>query len=651
MDWSNPDRATALAEFKQMCEYRFTAEQTKVERQYSHIFLWSGTEGMRLSNTWGLSAEQLKDPKNIWDKFAESEPQDNFRIHRLELQQFRQNTTETVDDFVTRCKTKVLKCKFSSDAARNERLIEQIIAGIKYPEVQRKLLRKDDTLTLKQAHDLCRSHEASVTQMEKMSSLSKPVTVDAVNSRIMNTKACGNCGIKHAPRKCPAFNTKCGACGKMNHWKKYCRNSKTNSHGSQNSPQRGRGNQQGGFWQRRRSGTPHRHRRHDFVNAEDENDTDYDEDNITFEPINFSTVGSSDERTEVYANLSIKLSKTKHAKLKVKVDTGAQGNIMPLRIFRRIYPQQLDEDGYPKPGSTQQRRTRLIAYNGSVINQFGSVTLPCKYGESKWHTEEFYITDADGPAILGLPGSTRLQLVTLHCPILTTPVKADPTPIQDAKELKRLYPDRFEGIGEFHGDLHITLKENAQPVIQPPRKYPIQLLPEIKAELEKMQKSGVIVPVEEPTDWVNSLAFSRKSSGGIRICLDPKDLNKSIKRTHHKTPTLEEITNRFSGAKLFSKLDARHGYWSVKLDEESSRLTTFNSPCGRFRFVRLPFGLNVSQDIFQNHMDQILSQCPGTLGITDDVVVYGKDEDEHDRNLRQLMEVARKMGLVFNENN
>ncbi|KAK7087114.1 hypothetical protein V1264_021204 [Littorina saxatilis] len=346
----------------------------------------------------------------------------------------------------------------------------------------------------------------------------------------------------------------------MNHWKKYCRNSKTNSHGNQSSPQRGRGNQQGGFWQRRRSGTPHRHRPHDFVNAEDENDTDYDKGNITFEPTNFSTVGSSDERTEVYANLSIKLSKIKHAKLKVKVDTGAQGNIMPLIIFRRIYPQLLDEDGYPKPGSTQQRRTRLIAYNGSVINQFGSVTLPCKYGESKWHTEEFYITDADGPAILGLPGSTRLQLVTLHCPIQKTPVKADPTPIQDAKELKRLYPDRFEGIGEFHGDLHITLKENAQPVIQPPRKYPIQLLPEIKAELEKMQKSGVIVPVEEPTDWVNSLAFSRKSSGGIRICLDPKDLNKSIKRTHHKTPTLEEITNRFSGAKLFSKLDARHGY-------------------------------------------------------------------------------------------
>ena len=80
---------------------------------------------------------------------------------------------------------------------------------------------------------------------------------------------------------------------------------------------------------------------------------------------------------------------------------------------------------------------------------------------------------------------------------------------------------------------------------------------------------------------------------------DPRSLNQCIKRTHHKTPTLEEITNRLSGSKVFNKLDAKHGYWSIKLDEESSKLTTFNSPIGCFRFKRLPFGLNVSQDAFQ----------------------------------------------------
>ena len=77
---------------------------------------------------------------------------------------------------------------------------------------------------------------------------------------------------------------------------------------------------------------------------------------------------------------------------------------------------------------------------------------------------------------------------------------------------------------------------------------------------------------------------------------------------------------------VFSKLDAKHGYWSIVLDDSSSYLTTFNTPFGRYRFIRLPFGLKVSQDIFQEKMDMILEQCPGTTGITDDITVFGKDE-------------------------
>ena len=163
-----------------------------------------------------------------------------------------------------------------------------------------------------------------------------------------------------------------------------------------------------------------------------------------------------------------------------------------------------------------------------------------------------------------------------------------------------------------------------------------------------MEALNVICKESEPTDWDNSIAFSRKTDGKLRICLDPKDLNKVIKRTHHKIPTLEEIVHKFNGAKFFSKLGAQHGYWAVHLDESSSKLTTFNSPFGRYRFLRLPFGLNVSQDIFQMKMDQILEECPETLGISDDVCVFGKTEEEHDENLRNLMKISQKRGLVFN---
>ena len=171
---------------------------------------------------------------------------------------------------------------------------------------------------------------------------------------------------------------------------------------------------------------------------------------------------------------------------------------------------------------------------------------------------------------------------------------------------------------------------------------------ELQAALKTMEQETVIKKVTRPTDWVSSLAYSRKKDGTLRICLDPKDLNRAIKRCHHKTPTLEEITHRFVGAKHLSKLDAKNGYWSVTLDEESSLLTTFNSPFGRYCFVRMPFGLVMSQDVFQQKMDMILESCPGTVGIADDVAVFGHTEAEHDAHLHNLMRVSREHGLVFN---
>ena len=144
-------------------------------------------------------------------------------------------------------------------------------------------------------------------------------------------------------------------------------------------------------------------------------------------------------------------------------------------------------------------------------------------------------------------------------------------------------------------------------------------------------------PVEEPTDWVSSLAYSCKANGKLQICLDPKDLNAVIKRDHYKTPTVEEITHELAGSRKFTKLDGTSSYLCIILDYESSLLTTFNTLWGRYRFICLPFGLACSQDIFQRMMDQILERCEGVIGIADDIVVHGKDDEEHDRRLHNLM--------------
>ena len=101
---------------------------------------------------------------------------------------------------------------------------------------------------------------------------------------------------------------------------------------------------------------------------------------------------------------------------------------------------------------------------------------------------------------------------------------------------------------------------------------------------------NAITPVKEPTKWINIMVAVRKP-GKIRLCIDPKDLNKAIKRPHYPLPTIEDILPKLTNAKLFSVLDAQKEFWQIELDKSSSFLTTFWTPFGRFRWLRMPFDI------------------------------------------------------------
>ena len=109
---------------------------------------------------------------------------------------------------------------------------------------------------------------------------------------------------------------------------------------------------------------------------------------------------------------------------------------------------------------------------------------------------------------------------------------------------------------------------------------------------------------------------------------------------------MDDITPRLHGSTLFSKLDAKQGYWNVKLDEEATLLTTFNTHKGRYKFLCMPFGLKMSQDIFQK-IDQTYEKCKGAVGIADDIQVFGSDQT-HDLHLHEAMERTRKAGIKLN---
>ena len=132
------------------------------------------------------------------------------------------------------------------------------------------------------------------------------------------------------------------------------------------------------------------------------------------------------------------------------------------------------------------------------------------------------------------------------------------------------FKDVFECIGRLEEEHHIVLDENVQPVVNPARRIPFSLHAVVKAELDSMKDKGIIEKTDNHTDWINAIAIAHNKNGKVRVCLDPRLLNKAIKWQPYQLPTFEHIAANITGAKYFTTLDARSGYWQIPLDAAQS---------------------------------------------------------------------------------
>lgn len=646
MKWETGDDPASLNEYRTRLERWFVIREVQKEKQYHYIIFQAGDKGEHLSRTWGLSHDELKQPDTVWTKFEQSVgASTNFRIQRLTFSSCRQKEEETIDEYHSRMKSIGIKCKFVS---LNDRLIDQLIMGTKLQESRKELLRQNAEMTVEQALTICRTHESSISHMRTFEQLMIPQYEDSNRGNTIHatSMSCGWCGLHHSKEsRCPAKGSTCRNCSKLNHWACVCRSkpkNDTTTTSMARKEDRTKTYTKSTYTKPKKKGIN--------VMAQEEEITEEDQmfDTITIRHDNLLIQSIEEKnRDEVFVTLPFQhIKRHSLAQVKLKLDTGAQGNTLPLRIYQKMFPGEVDTNGKPTPGILTPSKVKLRAYNGGEITHYGTITLTTTT-TSPPKDVRFYVVDVSGPAILGLPDCERLSLVTIHQSVCT--VHNTPSQVNSVTDLQGLFPSQFDQIGSFKDRYHIVLDPNVPPCIHAARRVPIHVKDEIVKELEEMKQMGIIREVSEPTDWVSSITWSKKSNGQWRICLDPKDLNRAIKRPVHKTPTLDEIQHQLSGAKVFSKLDAKNGYWSIHLDKDSQLLTTFNSPIGRLCFQRMPFGLRMSQDVFQHRMDGILERVgKGVIGIADDVIVYGNTEQEHDVALFALMKIAQEEGLCFN---
>ena len=242
-------------------------------------------------------------------------------------------------------------------------------------------------------------------------------------------------------------------------------------------------------------------------------------------------------------------------------------------------------------------------------------------------------------------GSIKELPLCREKPIFHEPVGAL---ITDKEQLTSMYLNSFDRIGSLKGEYAIKIDPSMAPVSQARHKVPIESKDAICMALEQMIAEDILEPQIEPTPWVNSATYPVKPSGEVRPCLDCVPLNKAIIRENHTPPTVEKIAHELAGARYFMKGNAYKAFLHVHLSKQSRKLTVFRTTShGRLRYKRMPFGMKMSQDVFQIQMDRILEQCPGVIGIHNDVIIYRYTREDHDANLINFLNVCQMEGLCL----
>lgn len=317
------------------------------------------------------------------------------------------------------------------------------------------------------------------------------------------------------------------------------------------------------------------------------------------------------------------------SKVKFLIDTGADISAIPDNIIQGFGISMVKSDDVIK------------GPDGTKLEVLGTTNLKLRYKENVYEGK-VYIIKHLSRAILGRPSIENMNILTIcaisHC------FNSDGN---ISEVIEKEYPKIFNELGVFKDEFHIKLVANPKHYVHAtPRNVSIPLLPKVKAELDRLQRLGIISPIEEPTDFVSPIVVVFKNDK-VRICGDYTEVNKSILRPVYPIPKVENTLAKLKGAKYFSKIDATSGFHQIKLDEESKKISTIITPFGRYVYNRLPFGLNCAPEYFSMKFSNLFKDLKVAIHM-DDILVFEETKEKHDRILREVLNRLQNEGLTIN---
>ena len=597
--------------------------------QVNTLLFHLGRKAEEIFKSFNLTAANADKYDTVKQKFQNHfVRQRNVIYERAVFNQRVQREGEKAESFITALFTLAEHCAY--DDLREDLIRDRIVVGIRDHELSRKLQLQAD-LTLERVITQVRQNEdihghqpvvraqasippaaaaldAVATSRATPSSRvgtsrprqSKPPKTTPVassdkskSSRAASTKSCGWCGANatHPRANCPAANAECGICRKHGHYARVCRSAPV--------------------------------RRDDPKSRALNEVAESDDAAVFLGALHLDVTENSPDRPWLVP-LRVGV-----VPVVFKIDSGADATAIPESLYRMAFRTPLTQP-------TTKLRTASGA-NLSIIGMFRS-SLSRIEGRPSLPEENIYVIKDLHTPLLSRNASTSLQLIQ----------RIDT--LDSTQQVRLAFPKLFTGLGKFPGQYTIQLKDNARPFsIAAPRRVAVPRLPAVKEELERMERLGVVSKVDQPTEWCAGMVVVPKSRSKVRICADFVQLNASVKRERHMLPAVDHILAQIAeNAAVFSKLDANSGFWQIILAAESSLLTTFMTPFGRYRYHRLPFGISSAPEYFQKKMSECLAGLAGTLCLMDDILIYGSTQEEHDTRLRAVLTRLQDIGITLN---
>ena len=232
-------------------------------------------------------------------------------------------------------------------------------------------------------------------------------------------------------------------------------------------------------------------------------------------------------------------------------------------------------------------------------------------------------------------------------------------PVPWGKLAKAIVMDAFRdvhtGLGTLGPPLHISMSPNVTLIQAHPHRYPVAKEAKASDAIRDLVKQGILKKVTEPTAWISNSVYREKPDGSILVCIDPSQtINKAIEVPKYPIPTVDELLPKLNNAKIFSCVDVYKGFTNIELDDSSSFLTTMHTPIGRYRWLRMPFGVSVGPEEYQRRQHEALEGLAGVVNKENDILVFGSGdsieeaEKDHDINLWNFMLRCREVNLKLN---